>query len=517
MSRLNPRFLKLDSATLEYNPTTEDLRQVAGTDGGGEKYLGGQLLVIDPINPTSANDDDLTTPFLTIAGAVSAAQTANLDFITLELYPGDYSGDVSLTGIRGITLTSPCELPLAEGQSLVVTGQYARILGQVTVSQVEHFTLKNTMIYNTASGKSALVLQGHTTTNCTVVVRNSSVVTTATGEHSLEINIAALSDPRQVNLSIDSSNIGGVLGLKYNDKASLPYNRFAFSAKNSILTRMDFTGTTVTGNAYYFFRDCIFVGRLDITGSTFYLDNCTHGRPDAPLSGAIYNVGNASVYATNCDFSCSTSITATASGTLTLYLTACNSTGSTNSFSAGTTVVYLNTETKGQFGILGVGGWGSLTAGAQIQDQIETATHKVNYRYVEYDDSGNDYLEFTGFLPYDYDGGTLKATFYWVAPSVTGGVVWAVQGRAFSDTESLDQAWGTAATTVGSVGGSVAHLLKVTPTSAGALTLAGGPSANDLVQFRVYRNTSSGSDTCTAAVRLIGVMFEYSSTRRFSS
>jgi len=110
-------------------------------------------------------------------------------------------------------------------------------------------------------------------------------------------------------------------------------------------------------------------------------------------------------------------------------------------------------------------------------------------------------------MPSDWDGGTVTAVFYWThaATDTNFGVVWGCQGRSYQNDEALDQAFG-GAEEVADAGGTTNDLYISSAT--GAITIAGA-GASELVQFRIYRDPTDGSDTMAIDARLLGVMISF--------
>lgn len=109
-------------------------------------------------------------------------------------------------------------------------------------------------------------------------------------------------------------------------------------------------------------------------------------------------------------------------------------------------------------------------------------------------------------VPQNYVG-TALAVVVWTSTVTSGNVVWDFDYRAIGgdDTESLDQA-------------TYQESVAVTDTAPGAanrkmeVTLAltsGNLAANDIVEFALSRDGSSGSDTLVGAVILIDAFFRY--------
>jgi hypothetical protein len=85
----------------------------------------------------------------------------------------------------------------------------------------------------------------------------------------------------------------------------------------------------------------------------------------------------------------------------------------------------------------------------------------------------------------------------------TDGVAWALEGRAVSDNEAIDAAWGTAVVVTDDAQ-SAAGEVYVTSESA-AVTIAGTPAAGDVCFFRLSRDVSDANDDMTEDARLIGI------------
>jgi hypothetical protein len=162
----------------------------------------------------------------------------------------------------------------------------------------------------------------------------------------------------------------------------------------------------------------------------------------------------------------------------------------------------------GQIFLTAAGMWPSTTSGCAGNVLVESASNKQNVYLLDFADGSTQYAE--GFLamPSDWDGGTLTATFYWLADDATAdAVVWDCQARAYGDGDAIDQAWGTAQT-VTDANASTASELRISSATA-AITVGGTPAASKLVLFRVGRLGADVSDTLTVDARLLGVMVAY--------
>lgn len=148
------------------------------------------------------------------------------------------------------------------------------------------------------------------------------------------------------------------------------------------------------------------------------------------------------------------------------------------------------------------GGWPSTTGGCAANTKNEYGTNDLDLYSLDFDQTTEEYAQWSVWMPDDWDAGTITAKFVWSAASGTGDVIWALQGRSFANDDAIDQSWGTAQTVTDTLlaTGDI-HYSSVTS----AITLAGGPAAGELVQFRVYRDADAGGDTLNADARLLGV------------
>lgn len=162
----------------------------------------------------------------------------------------------------------------------------------------------------------------------------------------------------------------------------------------------------------------------------------------------------------------------------------------------------------GAFFVTGAGMWPSVTTGSSFPNRFEAATNKQNAYLVDFTNGSQTFAQATIAMPTDYTGGTLTAAFYWMVNGATAGnVVWTAQGRAYANGDTFDQAFGSAVSVTSAATGT-ANQVIATAASA-AMTLAGSPLPNQLVQFRFSRNGASGSDTLATLARLLGVQIVY--------
>lgn len=135
-------------------------------------------------------------------------------------------------------------------------------------------------------------------------------------------------------------------------------------------------------------------------------------------------------------------------------------------------------------------------------DSTETTTNRQNFDELLFDPATAEYAQALVRLPNNYNNGTVTARFYWSASTSTGSVVWGIQARAFADDDALDTAFGTAQTVTDTLlATGDMHISSATS----AMTSGGTPAATTPLQFQIYRDATSGSDTLGSDARLLGV------------
>jgi hypothetical protein len=136
---------------------------------------------------------------------------------------------------------------------------------------------------------------------------------------------------------------------------------------------------------------------------------------------------------------------------------------------------------------------------------ISVSNSGIAYDCFNFDASTSGYAQFKLKLP-DYNLGNLKARFDWTTSGASGAVVWGIQGVAIGDGDSLSTEWGSPQEIADSfVTGTGVHVTSSTP----EITLAGSPQANDLLFFRVYRDTFDAGDTLAVNASLLGLKLQY--------
>lgn len=175
---------------------------------------------------------------------------------------------------------------------------------------------------------------------------------------------------------------------------------------------------------------------------------------------------------------------------------------------SGVTKRRIGPAPAGQIFLSAAGMWPSTTSGCALNSKTELSTNKVNLYTLDFDASTIEYAECSVVMPSDWNAGTVTAKFYWMHDSTTTNfkVAWAIQGRSYADTDALDQAMGTAIQTNDT--GGTTNALYISPQTA-AITITGA-GASELVQFRVYRVATDGTnDTLAIDAKLLGVMINF--------
>jgi hypothetical protein len=141
----------------------------------------------------------------------------------------------------------------------------------------------------------------------------------------------------------------------------------------------------------------------------------------------------------------------------------------------------------------------------------EFATNDVNLDYLLFDGLTEEFADALFQFPSTWDAGTFTATHYWDAsPGATAAdtVEWETAGRAYGNSDAIDQAAGTsqvisdAVLAVGNM-----HISSASP----AITLAGTPAAGMPIRLTVSRNVS-GTDDMTEDAKYFGVLLTWTNS-----
>jgi hypothetical protein len=237
------------------------------------------------------------------------------------------------------------------------------------------------------------------------------------------------------------------------------------------------------------------------TPSSGTLTNCT-GLPEAGLlDDAVTLAKMASGTAGNLiTYDASGNPAAVATGTATHVLTS-NGAGAAPTFQAaaggggGASNIWIPASA-----------WIPKTTSGCGVDSRETTTNDQNFDELLFDAASDELADALVILPNNYNNGTITARFYWTAASGSGGVAWAIQGRAFANDDALDTAAGTAQLVTDTL--IAADDMHVTSATS-AVTIGGTPAANTPIQLTIYRDVSDAADTLAVDARLLGVEIGY--------
>jgi len=177
--------------------------------------------------------------------------------------------------------------------------------------------------------------------------------------------------------------------------------------------------------------------------------------------------------------------------------------GSTKGFLTSTDWTTFNNKINGSTNIwIPASAWIPRTTTGCGVDSRELATNLTNYDELLFDPATNEFAQALTILPNNYNNSTITGRFYWTSSTGTGAVVWGLQGRAYADAVSLDQAFGTAQTVTDTL--ITTNSMHVTSATS-AITIAGTPAANQPILFQIYRDAAAGGDTLAVDARLLGI------------
>ena len=133
---------------------------------------------------------------------------------------------------------------------------------------------------------------------------------------------------------------------------------------------------------------------------------------------------------------------------------------------------------------------------------------RPDFHVLDFDKDSDEHAQFSIAMPKSWDGGNINAYFYWIGIAATTGVAWGTQVLSLNDNEEIDAAYGTAVVTQDDSQGDVTELLI----SAKSGDIACGGADGDLLYFQVFRDVSDGNDDMAGDARLVGILFEYTSS-----
>ena len=144
------------------------------------------------------------------------------------------------------------------------------------------------------------------------------------------------------------------------------------------------------------------------------------------------------------------------------------------------------------------------TTSGPASAQVESATNDVNYSVLDFDGAAAEYAHFNVAMPKSWDEGTVTFKVFWESSATdTDGVAWGLEGRALSDGDTIDSAFGTAVYIVDNA--QSAATKRYASAESAAVTIAGTPADGDICHFRVSRDPANGADTMSEDARLVGI------------
>jgi len=150
--------------------------------------------------------------------------------------------------------------------------------------------------------------------------------------------------------------------------------------------------------------------------------------------------------------------------------------------------------------------FGTTTNGADAQ-AVETTATRPEMKVLDFDPSTIEYAQFSIAMPKSWDEGTLTFQAFWSPSSTdTGAALIGLQGISVANDATSDVAFPTAVDVTDNGTGTVEDVL-VSPVSA-AVTVTSA-AADTYTYFQVSRNATSGSDSFTGDVRLLGIKIFY--------
>lgn len=148
----------------------------------------------------------------------------------------------------------------------------------------------------------------------------------------------------------------------------------------------------------------------------------------------------------------------------------------------------------------------ATTNGCASHAQGETTTNKINYKYLAFDASAEEYAWIHMPTPDYWDLSTITVTFHWTFASSSGDVIWGAAGLCRSNDDALDTALGTAVTVTDTA---LTAGDEHTTSATSAITIGGTPAKGDKLYLRVYRDADAGGDTLGADAYLMGITVKY--------
>jgi len=151
----------------------------------------------------------------------------------------------------------------------------------------------------------------------------------------------------------------------------------------------------------------------------------------------------------------------------------------------------------------------------------ESSSNDVMNDYFAFDASTIEYVQAKVIIPEQWNGGTIKARFYWKPASsttTTHTVQWSIAATAHANDGVIDSSWGTDVAVNDDVLGTAAGKVHISDAT-GAITVAGSPvaHADELVYFRIQRVANHAQDDLNEDAHLLGVAIQYQEAATIAS
>jgi hypothetical protein len=153
------------------------------------------------------------------------------------------------------------------------------------------------------------------------------------------------------------------------------------------------------------------------------------------------------------------------------------------------------------------------TTNGAATGSAESTTNKVMRSTLDFDASTIEYAQAELGMLKSWNESTITVKFVWEA-TATGDVVWGAQALCLSNDDVTDTAFGTGITVTDSV---TATTDTMQSDYTAAITPSNTPAANDTMIIQVYRNASSGSDTCAVDAKLRGIFVKITTNAKDDS
>lgn len=147
----------------------------------------------------------------------------------------------------------------------------------------------------------------------------------------------------------------------------------------------------------------------------------------------------------------------------------------------------------------------SVSGGCAVLATIASATNQPDIQTLDFDPSTAEYAQFAIPMPKSWNEGTVTFVPIWShgATTVNFGVLWQLQGVAVSNDDTIAVNFGTVQSSA-DTGGTTNDVYQGPESS--AITIAGAPSAEDVVFFRISRLPTDAADTMAIDARLHGIV-----------